>query len=401
MEMQQRTDVVQFWVLNIASFFGQMSIAMVNLAVVYHLRLKFGLSAQMIGIAASVYTFTYLLFCMAGGGLCARMRPRHCIELSMAGMGISVAWFAVSGTIASAFVALALYGAFMSMLWPQVEGWFSRGKEGAQLNHVSSAFNFSWSFGAGLSPYIAGVLVERSTTLPLFSGICVFAAVFLLIAIASAVEPGIRAVPSERAHVGTAHVIDQSTPLRFLCWSGIVLVYTGLSVVQTIFPLYAQDVMGIPESTAGLLLLIRGVATCFTFVILGKTSRWQFKLSFIIVTQLLFGGACFAGSLLHGGDSMAAFVAYGVFFLAFGVLFAIAYTLSMFHGASGCVNRSRRMMIHEVLLTIGTIVGAIFGGAIYERFGFDRILYVIAVLSCLLVLVELAAWLSGARRSRV
>jgi DHA1 family multidrug resistance protein-like MFS transporter/DHA1 family quinolone resistance protein-like MFS transporter len=60
MEMQQRTDVVQFWVLNIASFFGQMSIAMVNLAVVYHLRLKFGLSAQMIGIAASVYTFTYL-----------------------------------------------------------------------------------------------------------------------------------------------------------------------------------------------------------------------------------------------------------------------------------------------------------------------------------------------------
>lgn len=388
MDTQQKTDEIQFWVLNVASFLGQLSIAMVNLAIVYYLRSRFNLSAQMIGIATSVYTFTYFLFCIIGGGVCSRMRPRHCIELSMVGMGVSIASLIFCGKLWQVFLSLALYGSFMSLLWPQVEGWFSRGKEGAQLNRVTSSFNFSWSFGAGLSPYIAGVLVERSVTLPLAAGIGVFTVVFLLIFLASAIVPGIRAVGSEHAHVGENQAEDHSTPLRYLCWAGIVMVYTGLSVVQTIFPLFAQDVMRIPESTAGFLLLIRGISTCCMFMFLGKTCWWQFRLSVILCVQLLFGLVCLLGMAIPVSASMSTLVAYGAFFLVFGILFAIAYTLSMFHGASGCVNRSRRMMIHEVLLTIGTIVGAIFGGTIYEHFSFQQVLLAIFLFVMIPLMVE-------------
>ena len=385
---EQKTDAIQFWVLNVASFLGQLSIAMVNLSIVYHLRLRFGLSAQMIGVATSVYTFTYFLFCIVGGGLYSRMRPRHCIELSMLGMGASIAALILSGRLWLVFISLAMYGIFMSMLWPQVEGWFSRGKEGAQLNRVSSAFNFSWSFGAGLSPYVAGVLVERSTTLPLAAGIGVFAVVFLLIFLASAIVPGIRAVGSERSHIGQSRSEDHSTPLRYLCWAGIVMVYTGLSVIQTIFPLFAKDVMHIAESTTGFLLLIRGLSTCCMFMFLGKTAWWQFKLPVVLGVQLTFGLVCLLGMAIPASSVSVALVAYGAFFLVFGVLFAMAYTLSMFHGASGCVNRSRRMMIHEVLLTCGTIVGAIFGGAIYEHFSFRQVLFAIFLFVAVLLVME-------------
>lgn len=388
MDIQKKTDGIQFWVLNVASFLGQLSIAMVNLAVVYYLRSRFTLSAQMIGIATSVYTFTYFLFCIIGGGVCGRMRPRHCIELSMVGMSISIALLIFCGKLWQVFLALALYGSFMSMLWPQVEGWFSRGKEGAQLNRVTSSFNFSWSFGAGISPYVAGVLVERSATLPLAAGIGIFAMVFLLIFLASAIVPGIRAVGSEHAHVGEIHSEDHSTPLRYLCWAGIVMVYTGLSVVQTVFPLFAQDVMRISESTAGFLLLVRGISTCCMFMFLGKTCWWQFRLPVILCVQLLFGLVCLLGMAIPGTTSVSAFVAYGMFFFVFGILFAIAYTLSMFHGASGCINRSRRMMIHEVLLTVGTIVGAIFGGTIYEHFSFQQVLFAIFLFVVTLIAVE-------------
>lgn len=400
MHTQDKTDTIQFWVLNIASFLGQLSIAMVNLAIVYHLRLRFGLSAQMIGIATSIYTFMYFLFCIIGGGLYSRMRPRHCIELSMLGMSASIVLLIVSSSLAVVFLSLALYGIFMSMLWPQVEGWFSRGKEGPQLNKVTSAFNFSWSFGAGLSPYIAGVLVERSTTLPLAAGIGVFVVVFLLIFLASALVPGIRSVNSERSHVGQTVAEDHSTPLRFLCWAGVVMVYTGLSVVLTIFPLFAQDVMLISESTAGFLLLVRGIATCIMFMCLGKTSWWQFKLPVVLGTQLLFGLSCLAGMFIPGNGTMGTLAAYGTFFLVFGLLFAIAYTLSMFHGASGCINRSRRMMIHEVLLTIGTIVGAIFGGSIYEHFSFQQVLLAISLFVGVVLVMEVVGCLVWKSRRR-
>lgn len=388
MYTQRKTDSIQFWVLNVASFLGQLSISMINLAIVYHLRSRFSLSAQMIGIATSIYTFMYFLFCIIGGGIYSRMRPRHCIELSMFGMGGAIALLIFSKQQWIAFGALALYGIFMSMLWPQVEGWFSRGKEGPQLNKVTSAFNFSWSFGAGISSYIAGILVEHSTTLPLAVGIAVFALIFLLIFLTSVIVPGIRAVGSEHSQMKRVKTEDHSTPLRYLCWAGIVLVYTGLSVVLTVFPLFAQDVMRITESTTGFLLLIRGIATCFMFMSLGKTSWWQFRLPVILGTQLLFGLVCLLGMLIPASGTKTSLVAYGTFFLVFGILFAIAYTLSMFHGASGCINRSRRMMIHEVLLTIGTIVGAIFGGTIYEHFSFQQVLFAIFLFVMVVLAVE-------------
>jgi predicted MFS family arabinose efflux permease len=62
----------------------------------------------------------------------------------------------------------------------------------------------------------------------------------------------------------------------------------------------------------------------------------------------------------------------------------------MFHGASGSINRSHRMIIHEVLLTIGTILGAVGGGYIYEKLSFSRLLLVVASSALVLVSIEMA-----------
>ncbi len=380
----QKTDAIQFWVLNIASFLAQLTIAMVNLALVYHLRSVFSLGADQIGVAASITTSTYLVFCLLGGRFTVHFRPRHLVETSLFGMGLSVLLFVSTRNLGVAYLALVFYGAFMSLLWPQIEGWFSRGKEGAQLNHVTNAFNFSWSFGVGVSSYIAGILVEVSTSTPFYVGFALFFVVFLLLVVTSALVPGIRAVQSEHADNKEKGRVDTSTPLRFYAWVGIIMLYSGMSVILTIFPLYAKDVLGISESETGLLLLIRGVSTCVSFLLLGKLAFWHFKKRYIFLVQLFFGIL----SLLAMDFSSP--VSFAFFFFFFGILFAFAYDQSIFHGASGSVNRSGRMIIHEVLLTVGAILGAVVGGSIYEHLSFSRVLLVIGVTAGVLVFAEMA-----------
>ncbi len=380
---QKKTDTIQFWVLNISSFIAQLTIAMVNLALVYHLRKVFSLGADKIGIAASISTATYAIFCLISARFTVHFRPRHLVQLSLAGMAASVFIFVDTRSLSVAYASLVGYGAFMSLLWPQIEAWFSRGKEGAQLNHVANAFNFSWSFGVGVSSYIAGLLVEVNTSLPFYVGIGLFGLVFVIIYLASALVPGIRAVQSEHADNEEHARVDESTPLRFYAWTGIVSLYSGMSIILTIFPLFAQDVLKISESQTGLLLLIRGVATCVSFLVLGKLDFWHFKRRYIFIVQFLFAVSCL---IAMGFSSIFPFA---MFFLLFGILFAFAYDQSMFHGASGSVNRSQRMIIHEVLLTVGTILGAILGGNIYEKLSFASVLQVAGVGALVLLGIQL------------
>jgi DHA1 family multidrug resistance protein-like MFS transporter/DHA1 family quinolone resistance protein-like MFS transporter len=178
---------------DVASFLAQLTIAMVNLALVYHLRRVFAPGGRD-RAGCLDRSATYLVFCILLAPYTIHYRPRHLVQLSLAGMGFSVFLFVSTHTLAVAYIALALYGAFMSLLWPQIEGWFSRGKEGAGLNRVANAFNFSWSFGVGVSSYIAGLLVELSTPMPFYVSLLLFAVVYLIIFLSSALVPGIRAV---------------------------------------------------------------------------------------------------------------------------------------------------------------------------------------------------------------
>jgi DHA1 family multidrug resistance protein-like MFS transporter/DHA1 family quinolone resistance protein-like MFS transporter len=341
---------------------------MVNLAVVYHLRERFSLSAQMIGIGSSMVTITYFIACIALGGLYKRLKPKLWVELSLVGMGVSILGLLFSYRVWQAFTVLGLYGVFMAMLWPPLETWLFAGKEKQELTTTTGAFNFSWSLGSGLSPLLAGILLESSTELPLITGVVLFFTLFVFLYIATIVVPHMREVKTGSPGEDLENLDDRSTPLRYLCWAGVVTVYVAMSVIQTIFPLYAEDVLRISESRVGILLLIRGFSTCLMFVYLGRSTWWQFRKGVILTIQALCAAICLAGVWI------SSLYAYAAFFLFFGVLYAMVYTMSIFHGASGSVDRSRRMVIHEVLLTVGSIAGATFGGTIYQYYDFDQVL---------------------------
>ncbi|NLV83991.1 MAG: MFS transporter [Spirochaetales bacterium] len=377
---------MQSLTLNSASFIAQFGLSMIGLALVYHLRAAFGLSPQMVGISVSIPTFSYFVFCIVLGPVCTRFKPRHCVEISAIGMTLSVIAILYSTQVWQVYIALACYGLFMSFLWPQIMAWLSRGKEEKELGRATGSFNFSWSLGAAISPLVTGFLVERSTELPLFVAIGFLLAVFALILMATMLQPSIRAAKSEQQNTSEETRKDHSTPLRFLCWAGVLTVYASLAVLQTIFPMYAQDTLMYSESRVGILLLARGFATCLAFVYMRNSTWWHFKRSGAILMQACAALSYFALSRLNG---QSAFGLYLFVFLCFGIFFSSVYSMSIFHGVSGSVNRSKRMLVHEILLTTGTIAGSSLGGTVYEYFGFSNVALWCTVLVAVPVVISI------------
>ncbi|MGI6438912.1 MAG: MFS transporter [Sphaerochaetaceae bacterium] len=370
----------QSTLLNSASFVGQFAISMVNLAFVYYLTKSFFVSATMIGLAATLYTGSYFIFCLVLEPLTSSMKPRHSVELSMIGMAFSVGVILYTNHIAVVLVMLVMYGFFMSFLWPQVETWLARGKEGRELSNATSSFNVSWSVGTALSPLVTGALVMRNTKAPLYLGVILFIITYLFVAISTKRHPHLRAITSEKEHIERGDKVDESTPLRFVSWGGVVTVYTALAVILNIFPLYAMDELPFNEQTVGILLLLRGGATVVMFYYLGKSEWWHFNKPLILLTLLLFSLLCVWGTIINS------FLSYALFFFLFGALFAASYSYSIFHGASGSLHRSKRMLIHETLLTLGTIIGSLVGGFVYQKINFDTVLYVCAIVVLIPVL---------------
>jgi predicted MFS family arabinose efflux permease len=57
----------------------------------------------------------------------------------------------------------------------------------------------------------------------------------------------------------------------------------------------------------------------------------------------------------------------------FGILFALSYNNSLFHGVSGSLRRSTRMAVHEGLLTAGVVAGSAIAGILYQGGRFSRV----------------------------
>lgn len=368
--------------LYVASFLSQSAITMIGIGLVYFLRQKFTLSAQVIGMAASTCTGTYLVSCVVGSKATERLNPRSMLLVSLVGMALSILWLLLTDSVVVIFIALGLYGIFMSALWPQIEAWLSRGKEGEHLNRAMSGFNISWSVGAALAPTLAGILSATGVSLPLTCAVILFLLVATVLVGFSLSFSEMRTVKPETDLHQEAHSSDTSTRLRYFCWIGIVLVYVGFSVFQTVFPLYATEELGYSTTMTGAFLTMRGITSCIFFLFIGKWSWWQKKVKVVLLAQLIFAMLCIIGSFLSSTLSLF------LFFIAFGALFPFAYTLSIFHGVSGSVHRARRMIIHESLLTVGTIVGASLGGMIYEYTGYSTILVMLGTITAIIVAIE-------------
>lgn len=394
-EMMEAKQNLHVPVLLGVSFLGQMSIGIMTLALVFFTRERFSLSPGRIGLFASSGTLCYLLGCMTLQGLMKRLRPNvaaNLAALSMAAFGICILFAPVPLT---AFLSYMGYGLVMSMYWPPIMGWLTTGVEGQALSRRISFFNLSWSFGIGLAPFIAGILVERSPGSAIgFASLVMLLISIILMTSAKAVPEMSRGSGGSPAE-GSAGSPDQSTPLRYIGWFGVFSAYFLFGVTMNVFPLFAHEQLLMRESVIGLLLLVRGMVTAVCFILLGRFTWWHFNWKQMISMQIVLSAVCLIAVL---ASSLPLYIA---FFALFGVAFAQMYTNSIFHGAAGSSDRASRMAVHEAYLTAGTIFGSSLGGAVFQRSGYPAVMVMSSILFLLIISIQAALFRGAVRRMRI
>ena len=363
--------------LALSTFLSQGSIVIFNFTLVYYLR-ECGIDSVGIGLASSIYPTLYFLGCIFMPKLLPSLKGKARILAANIGMAFTGLVLTFIKNEALIMTDLVFYGLFQSLLWTNMETWITGGKEDGELTSRLTLFNFSWSFSVGLATSFSGFVSEYSTRLSIWSG-CVF---FLISALLVALSGRSYDSKKEKEEIVSE---DHSSPLRFPSWAGVLLVYTGYSLVLTVFPQYAMDTLGYSESVTGNILLFRGISVTIAFLIMQKARVWQKGVGPILGSQAFFAILTFLMLFLR---SIAAFA---ILFALYGFVFALSYDLSIFHGAEGAKDRHKRMVIHEVLLTIGTIIGSLVGGFVYQYFSFKTLVLTISILSMVIVVIEALA----------
>ena len=363
--------------LALSTFLSQGSIVIFNFTLVYYLR-ECGIDSVGIGLASSIYPTLYFLGCIFMPKFLPSLKGKARILAANIGMAFTGLVLTFIKNEALIMTDLVFYGLFQSPLWTNMETWITGGKEGDELTSRLTLFNFSWSFSVGLATSFSGFVSEYSTRLSIWSG-CVF---FLISALLVALSGRSYDSKKEKEEIVSE---DHSSPLRFPSWAGVLLVYTGYSLVLAVFPQYAMDTLGYSESVTGNILLFRGISVTIAFLIMQKARVWQKGVGPILGSQAFFAILTFLMLFLR---SIAAFA---ILFALYGFVFALSYDLSIFHGAEGAKDRHKRMVIHEVLLTLGTIIGSLVGGFVYQYFSFKTLVLTISILSVVIVVIEALA----------
>lgn len=360
--------------LALASFLSQGAIVIFNFTLVYYLR-ECGIDSVKIGLASSIYPTFYFLGCIFLPKVLPSLKGKARIIIAQVGMALSGVVLTFLREAFPIMVTLVAYGLFQSLLWTNMETWIAGDTEGTELTGRLTLFNFAWSFSVGIATSAAGFLSEINTRLSIYVGCLVFLFSALTILISGKGY-------DEKKEEETRECEDHSSPLRFLSWAGVFLVYTGYSLVLTVFPQYALDYLGYSESMTGNMLLFRGLSVTVSFLILQRFKSWQKGMAPILFSQVLF----IALTLLM--TQARSFLSFVMIFVFYGVVFALSYDLSIFHGAEGAVDRHKRMVIHEVLLTAGTIAGSLVGGYVYQYYSFQTLVCLIAIVSSIALISE-------------
>jgi predicted MFS family arabinose efflux permease len=359
-----------------ASLLFYIGLGLASFAMIFYARDVFRAPTSLIGWLAALPQLCYFSGCFLFQPLLGVLLPRHYLVIATACAAALLGGILLAPSLALVFVLYGLFGLSFSLFWPPLMGWMAFGKEDRALNRDLGRFNLTWNTGNIISPYWAGVLLEREISLPFKVAALAMAATCLFVLAGSAALPRVRRdrerEPRKKKEAGSE---DRSTPLRFPSWIGLFASYVVLGVLISIFPLFLRDKLVIPENRIGLLLLLRALLTTFGFFLLGRLAFWHFKPWPMLLGQGLTALLLAVMTRLQTAPALALALA------VFGLLFSLSYNESLFHGVAGSRRRSARMAVHEGLLTAGMVCGASGGGLLYQFANFRIVL----LFCCLLV----------------
>ncbi len=357
-------------IINTAAFSMALTINAVNLALVFYSKERFLATPAQVGILNACYNISYLLACIGLRHVVSRLETRWSMILATGLFLSGVLFVYFSRTIGPAYFGQCIGGIGTAFYWPPLMGWLSAGLEGAALNRATGIYNLSWSTGSIISPMLTGYLSSRNASYPLLLGILSYLTAFAFFVLhrhhpmlVQAGRGGGAGGAGGGGPAAEAGRVGNGTVLRYPAWIGVACTWVGVGLILNIYPLAAEEVLGLDREKIGMLLLLRALATTLTMSLLGFCRFWHFQPRQLLVGHLAMGLAMLGLGLVRSVPAVA-----GLLILS-GMMTGHAYTNSLFHGVSGSHDRTFRMAVHEILLSTGAVAGAMLGGVVYQHGG--------------------------------
>jgi DHA1 family multidrug resistance protein-like MFS transporter len=353
------------------------------------LKESYGATPVTVAWFAALSSIAYFAGCVAFRPLAHRVRASASMAFMNIASAVLLAGHLLFRGLLSAFIVYGLIGLFTALFWPRLMGWLTSGIEGPALSRASGAFSVSWSAGAAIAPYLAGIMAERGLFIPIYvaTAVFIFNGIFMALGGKIATSPSITTASKMPARASlfkrrlnferSAKDGDRSTALRYPAWIGVFLIYALIAVFFNIFPLYGRDVLGFSEATIGFILLIRAAAMSFGFWLFSRLTFWHFRP--ILIPLALFSGFVVDLAFIFIGSPLG----FCLGLTAAGLIQAALYGGSIFYGASGAPDRDSRVTVHESMLTLGQILGTLIAGAMYQLFSWPFVFIGIGALMAL------------------
>ena len=254
-------------------------------------------------------------------------------------------------------------GAAMSLFWPFIMSWVSEDFEGPALNRRLGTYNGTWSSAAIIGPLIGGVLVETNTLLPIV--VASFCLLVCLMLLSMAHDGSLRTSLFEQgSETATVEHADRAILMKYRWMARIALfcAWACLGVSRSQFALLFTG-MGYSETWFGIVIMVFGVCNFSVLIAAGRCAFWHFRPVLLVGVQVLLSMSLL---LIIYGHSLSVFV---LAFVIMGCGFGFAYSSHLYYGTSASKKRSLQMVIHEITLSAGIIIGSGTGGYLAKNVG--------------------------------
>lgn len=327
-----------------------------------------------VGYALAANSLAYMMALLLTGSLLGHLNVKRATCLAtVVALGAALAMLlAVSASrrqedasqatwVWAIIIAGGLGGASMALYWPFLMSWVSARYEGVELNRRFGRYNGAWSGGALIGPTVGAWLVGIDPRWPMVGAVLCFGACLVLLAFGR--SGSVRVAPAssdeEKCPVLDARLLAD---YRWMSRVTLFCAWAAQAIIRSQFALLFVH-LGHSEAQFGLFMTTFAACNFLALIITGRWAFWHFK-----PVPLLGAHVVLLAPLLMMiyGRTLPIFFASAIIL---GLAFGFAYSSHLYYGASTSRKRSVRMVIHEIVISLGITVGAGTGGYLGKNVG--------------------------------
>lgn len=253
-------------------------------------------------------------------------------------------------------------GAAMALYWPFLMSWVSARHEGLELNRRFGRYNGSWSGGGLIGPIIGASLVEQNPLWPMLAAVGCFGMSLLMLSLMRSSPACASEAPPARSGPEPAHDMRLLAAYRWMSRIALFCSWASQAIARSQFALLFIA-LGYSEAQFGIYYSIFALCNFLALTAAGRWAFWHFKAGPVFVGQAMLAVAVL---MMIYGRTLGVFIVSAI---VLGLAFGFAYSSHLYYGAATSRNRSTRMVIHEMVISIGITVGAGTGGYLGENVG--------------------------------